>query len=273
MSHIVANSTLSTRPRLDKYGYNCIGKHIGMVLFVCAPLFIGAGSLNWSGAWVFTLVTLVGWVVLSFVLARVNPELLNQRGQRMKALTGTKWWDWMIMSAYAVLLIVTPLIAGLDHRHTWSTPASNGVKFVGIFVLAASFIPLTSCPASGLRRCDFAVHLCSVSTRNRCRVDTGAAGYVFVRMPHRTGRSHAQGRTAGLCGFCTTYALLADSWHVVTYHALYYQVGDSTELTTRSNEVSFQAFGSPSGSTWVKTVVVDSASRMRCSTCSARSCP
>jgi protein-S-isoprenylcysteine O-methyltransferase Ste14 len=143
MSHIVANSTLPTRPRLDKYGYNCIGKHIGMVLFVCAPLFIGAGSLNWGWAWVFTLGTLVGWVVLSFVLARVNPELLNQRGQRARALTGTKRWDWMIMSVYAVLLIVTPLIAGLDYRHTWSTPASNGVKLVGISVLAVSFIPLT----------------------------------------------------------------------------------------------------------------------------------
>jgi protein-S-isoprenylcysteine O-methyltransferase Ste14 len=131
------------RPRLDKYGYNCIGKHIGMVLFVCAPLFIGAGSLNWVWAWVFTFVTLMGWIILSFVLARVNPELLNQRGQRMKALTGTKRWDWMIMSVYAVLLVVTPLVAGLDYRHSWSTPAPYGIKLVGVAILVVSFIPLT----------------------------------------------------------------------------------------------------------------------------------
>ena len=71
-----------TRPRLDKYGYNCIGKHIGMVIFVCGPLFVGAGTLNWDWAWAFTFVTLAGWTILSLVLARVNPELLNRRGQR-----------------------------------------------------------------------------------------------------------------------------------------------------------------------------------------------
>jgi protein-S-isoprenylcysteine O-methyltransferase Ste14 len=143
MSHIVTNSTLSTRPRLDKYGYNCIGKHIGMVIFVCGPLFVGAGTLNWDWAWAFTFVTLAGWTILSLVLARVNPELLNRRGQRMKTLAGTKRWDWVIMSVYAVLLIVTPLIAGLDYRHTWSTPTPEGVRFVGIAVLAVSFVPLT----------------------------------------------------------------------------------------------------------------------------------
>ncbi len=144
MSQVMPQSGASiSQPRLNKYGYNCIGKHIGMALCIGVPLFLGAGTLRWDWAWIFTAVTLVGWIVLSLVLARVNPELLNERGKRTKALVGTKRWDWVIMTVYAVLLLVTPFVAGLDYRSVWSSPTSDGIKVVGIAVLVISFIPLT----------------------------------------------------------------------------------------------------------------------------------
>ena len=98
MSQVVSSLPVSSRPRLNIYGYNCIGKHVGMGIFVGAALFISAGSLNWDWAWVYSTTTFIGWVALSLVLVRANPELLNERGQRMKDLTGTKRWDWIIMS-------------------------------------------------------------------------------------------------------------------------------------------------------------------------------
>lgn len=143
MSQVVSKSQASPRPRLNKYGYNCIGKHIGMVFFVCAPLFVAAGTLQWDWAWVYSAVTLLGWIALSLVLARVNPELLNERGKQVKQQTGTKSWDWIIMAVYSVLLMATPIIAGLDYRYTWSSPASDGIKIIGAGVLAVSFVPLT----------------------------------------------------------------------------------------------------------------------------------
>lgn len=143
MSQVMFRTPTNSQPRLNKYGYNCIARHVSLVFFVCAPLFIGAGTLRWDWAWIFTAVTLVGWVAMSLILARINPELLNERGKRMKALTGTKRWDWMIMGVYSVLLLATPLVAGLDYRNAWSSPTPDGIKIIGIAVIAFSFIPLT----------------------------------------------------------------------------------------------------------------------------------
>jgi hypothetical protein len=50
MSELNSFSTLTNQPRLDKYGYNTIAKHIGMAVMICAPLFIGAGTVNWNWA-------------------------------------------------------------------------------------------------------------------------------------------------------------------------------------------------------------------------------
>jgi hypothetical protein len=43
MSRIVLQHDVAERPRLTIYGYNSIGKHLGMVLVSCGPLFLGAG--------------------------------------------------------------------------------------------------------------------------------------------------------------------------------------------------------------------------------------
>lgn len=98
-----------------------------MAVFVCSPLFLGAGTWNWDWAWVFTGVTFIGWTPLSLVLVRVNPELLNERGKRVKQMTGTKRWDWII-SIYSALLLVTPWVAGLDYGAS-SAEKSSGCCF------------------------------------------------------------------------------------------------------------------------------------------------
>lgn len=140
-------SQVKTQPaesiRLNKYGYNTIAKHMGTVVITCLPLFLGAGTWQWDWAWVFSAVLLAGWVALSLVLARVNPEILNERGKRLKALTGTKRWDWLIMSGYSILLIVTPLLAGFDYRYGWSVPTPDALKLIGLAALVIGFVLLT----------------------------------------------------------------------------------------------------------------------------------
>lgn len=143
MANILSRNPASPRPSLNRYGYNCIGKHIGMVVCAAVPLFLGAGTLNWNWAWAFTAVTFVGWLALSLILAYANPELLNERGKRVKDLTGTKQWDWLIMAIYSILLLAAPLAAGLDYRYGWSIPTADGIKVFGLIVLAFSFVPLT----------------------------------------------------------------------------------------------------------------------------------
>ena len=143
MSHVMRGSVSNVPTGLNRYGYNCIARHFGLVIVLCTPLFIGAGTVNWDWAWMYSIVTFLGWLALSLVLIRANPELLNERGKRMKDLAGTKRWDWWIMGAYAVLLITTPLVAGLDYRYAWTAPLPDAVKLIGVVLLALSFIPLT----------------------------------------------------------------------------------------------------------------------------------
>ncbi len=139
----MSQATLNQHVTLNKYGYNCIARHMSLVIFTCAPLFIGAGTLDWGWAWMYTLVTLIGWIGLSAVLARENPELLNERGKRTKSMTGTKRWDWPILGIYAVILVVLPLVAGLDYRNMWSDPVSPVINVVGLALLAVGIALLT----------------------------------------------------------------------------------------------------------------------------------
>lgn len=143
MAQAATTPPAGVKVRLNKYGYNCIARHIFLVVFVSTPLFVGAGTLEWGWAWAYSAVVLLGWVALSVVLVRENPTLLNQRGQRTKNLTGTKRWDWVILGIYALLLLAQPFVAGLDQRYGWSAPVSTLIHLIGLALMAFSFVPLT----------------------------------------------------------------------------------------------------------------------------------
>jgi|SRR5581483_5949111 protein-S-isoprenylcysteine O-methyltransferase Ste14 len=128
--------------RLTRYGVNGFARQLSMPVFTAALLFIGAGTLNWSWGWAFACVYFFSWLGLNLALLRWNPELLNIRGQRARELKGTKTWDWVLLSIYAVVLIVQPLVAGLDFRNGWSTPPPTFWLVVGnvLTVVAVAMI-------------------------------------------------------------------------------------------------------------------------------------
>jgi protein-S-isoprenylcysteine O-methyltransferase Ste14 len=129
-------------PKLDKYGYNCIARYIGFAVFTSILLFLGAGRVDWVWGWVFSVFNVLGWAGLSVVLARENPELLNQRGKRANQLVNTKSWDWAILSIYGLLLVAMYIVAGLDARFTGTTPLSVVMGAGGVVLLMLSFVLL-----------------------------------------------------------------------------------------------------------------------------------
>src|ERR1700739_4365253 len=46
---------------------------------IAVLLFVPAGTINWTGAWIFLIETLVISIVLGIWLARHDPELLKER--------------------------------------------------------------------------------------------------------------------------------------------------------------------------------------------------
>jgi protein-S-isoprenylcysteine O-methyltransferase Ste14 len=136
--------TESPRPKINIYGINTIGKHIGQALFTTLLLFLGANSFNWDWGWVFAIVYTACWIGLSIALALGNPELLNQRGQRVKKATvGTKKWDIALLSIYFPLILIQPFVAGLDWRYAWSAPVAPPIYVIGNLLMILGFVPLT----------------------------------------------------------------------------------------------------------------------------------
>jgi protein-S-isoprenylcysteine O-methyltransferase Ste14 len=129
--------------RLTKYGINGIARQLSLAVITAALLFLGAQTLNWSWGWVFSIVNFTGWLGLSLALARWNPELLNVRGKRARQMQGTKFWDWVLLSLYSLILLVQPLFAGLDYRSGWSTESSPVIYIAGNVLTVVSFVVLT----------------------------------------------------------------------------------------------------------------------------------
>ena len=139
----VSNSSTSQAVPLDKYGFNAIARQITMAVLTAALLFFGAGTLDWRWGWVFSIVYFIGWAGLSIAVARLNPELLNQRGKRTRQMQGTKLWDWVLLSFYSILIIAQPFIAGLDVRYGWSLPVDTWVAVLGNLLTLVAFAILT----------------------------------------------------------------------------------------------------------------------------------
>jgi protein-S-isoprenylcysteine O-methyltransferase Ste14 len=134
----------SVKPKINIYGINTIGKHIGQALFTALLLFLGANSFNWDWGWALALVYTACWIGLSIALALGNPGLLNQRGQRVKQATvGTKKWDIALLSIYFPLILIQPFVAGLDWRNAWSAPVSPLINVLGNLLMIVGFVPLT----------------------------------------------------------------------------------------------------------------------------------
>jgi len=94
---------------------------VGVVVFILVMdvlLFVPAGRLDWPAAWALSL--LYGAFLLAYVVwgTLKAPDLLRERS---RVAENVKVWDKVILSIYTVLLVVTPILAGLDvGRARWS---------------------------------------------------------------------------------------------------------------------------------------------------------
>ncbi len=119
-------------------------KRAGTVAFffilLAVILFLAAGTLSWTWAWVYLAICLLTFVVNSQIMLRTSPELIAERGQPKE----TKNWDKVIGGLTAPLMyILLPLVAGLDVRFGWSGHFALAWHVSGA-VLQAAGLALTS---------------------------------------------------------------------------------------------------------------------------------
>ncbi len=95
-------------------------------------LFLAAGRLNWTWAWVFLGVCLLSVIVNGSILLRKSPETVAERGRPKE----TKSWDKVISGFYALALyLALPLVAGLDERFAWTGTMGDTWHLAGAVVL------------------------------------------------------------------------------------------------------------------------------------------
>jgi len=106
-----------------------------------ALLFISAGHIHIPRAWFYLVVSFIGMFGGIMLVYKVNPELLNHRGQWEKK-KDTKPWDKVLLIAYGITgFYILPVIIGFDIRFQWSY---LGIYFtiagIVLFLLGSVFI-------------------------------------------------------------------------------------------------------------------------------------
>jgi protein-S-isoprenylcysteine O-methyltransferase Ste14 len=165
-----------------------------MILVMDLVLFGAAGRLDWTAAWILSL--LVGGFLLVFVgwAMRNAPDLLAERSRMAE---NVKPWDKVIMAIYAGLLFAMLIVAGLDAgRGRWSA-----VPVVWQIIGIAGLIP-----AGGLIWWAASVNQ-FLSRWARIQDDRGQ--YVINTGPYQYVRHPMY---AGIFPFVVSVALALGSW-------------------------------------------------------------
>jgi protein-S-isoprenylcysteine O-methyltransferase Ste14 len=120
---------------LNRVGIRGIAVQSILIVLGLIVLFISAGTLAWINAWIYVGLVSIYQVVSTVVLARVNPQLLNERGTVTKA--GTKTFDKVSIAIFPVFTFGNLVIMGFDAvRYQWSI-MPFWLTFVGIFLFVS----------------------------------------------------------------------------------------------------------------------------------------
>lgn len=114
-----------------------ITRRIGTVAIffvaIAAILFLAAGRLDWSWAWVYLGICLASVLVNGTIMLRTSPETIAERGRPQE----TKAWDKVVGGLWALAIYVAlPLVAGLDVRFGWTRDPGLGWHVAGAVTLA-----------------------------------------------------------------------------------------------------------------------------------------
>jgi protein-S-isoprenylcysteine O-methyltransferase Ste14 len=120
---------------LNRSGVRGIVVQSILIVIGFAVLFISAGTLAWVNAWIYAGLVSLYWVISTVVLARANPEMLNERGSVVRK--GTIGFDKVWVAIYPVLTFGNLVVMGFDAvRFQWSFMPFR-LTFVGIFMFIA----------------------------------------------------------------------------------------------------------------------------------------
>jgi protein-S-isoprenylcysteine O-methyltransferase Ste14 len=163
---------------------------------LAAMLFVPAGTIWWSGGWIYLLELFVLGTAVTLWLAQVNPGLLRER-TRPPLQQGQKGWDRMLMSLFVALYVVGLVLAGYEGGRTLLAPMPAALQILGVVLVALFFV---GCWWT-FRENSFAASVVRIQTERGHHV-IGTGPYAIVRHP----------MYAGAVPFFFGTALVLQSW-------------------------------------------------------------
>lgn len=120
---------------------SAISKFLLGVLLVGALLFLPAWTLDYPGAWLFMALLFVPMFIAGIVMLIKNPALLESRLQAKEKEAEQS----LVVKLSGLMFLAGFVVAGLDHRFSWSyvpTPVVIGasVVFIAAYVLYAEVL-------------------------------------------------------------------------------------------------------------------------------------
>jgi protein-S-isoprenylcysteine O-methyltransferase Ste14 len=111
---------------------------IVVFLFPLLPMII-SGDWAWWEAWVYTLISSIGFVVSRALAVQRHPDILEERARSMD-LQDAKAWDKILAPSLAFGSIIILVVAGLDRLFHWSSPFSLNTTIIAILVILLGFL-------------------------------------------------------------------------------------------------------------------------------------
>ncbi len=93
---------------------------------------------GWWEAWVFGLLSVLGFTISRALAARRHPDILAERAKMLKH-EDTKSWDKTLAPLVGLGGGLIPLVVGLDALFGWSTPFGLPVKIAALVAIFAGY--------------------------------------------------------------------------------------------------------------------------------------
>ena len=109
-----------------------------IVVIPFLPLLISR-DWDWWEAWVYAIISILGFAISRVLAARRNPDLLAERARFLQH-EDAKPWDKLLSPLVGLGGGLIPLVAGLDALFDWSPPFSLPVKIIALVIILAGYV-------------------------------------------------------------------------------------------------------------------------------------
>ncbi|TPI08454.1 isoprenylcysteine carboxylmethyltransferase family protein [Mesorhizobium sp. B4-1-3] len=191
-----------------------------------AVMFVSAGTLHWTGAWVYIVVMVGLSLIMGVALTRRDPGLMNERLRPPIQKTQTAA-DKIVLSILLIGIFAWLALMGLDFRFRWSaTPV--WVQLVGVLVL---LVGIWICYLTMLEN-SFAAPVVKIQDeRGQKVITTGPYGY--VRHPMYAG---------AILYFAGTALLLGSWWGLASVLAFILLLAIRTFIEEKTLRTGLQGY-------------------------------